>query len=227
MAKAKKGKTTKAKTTKKAAPEPTTVNVALTIGTEDDDTWTAIVEAVTDSLGTLVTDDLVITLTTAAVYDAALPVDAVEPDEEDDEPEDDDEEEPEDEEEEDEEDEEDEDEEEEEEGEGYDREELEEMNLRELRALAREEGYDRDDVKGLDSDSLIDLLSGEEGEEEDDEEYDEDEEEDDDEVLDEDDLAAMSVKELRALAKEYERTVPRGATKSDIIDLIMEAADEE
>jgi hypothetical protein len=210
----------KKKTTKKA-PEPTTVALTLVISPEGEELWDSIVEAVTNSIGALVTDEVTFTLNTALSY-GADPVEAVEPDEEEEEDYGDD-----DDVEEEDEDEEDEDEEDEEEGEGYTRADLEEWTLRDLRAAAREAGYDREDVKGLDRDSLIDLLAidGDEEEDEDVEEEDVEEDEDDEEYeeLDEDDLAAMSVKELRDIAKEYEVKVPRGATKTDIIDLLMEA----
>jgi len=52
--------------------------------------------------------------------------------------------------------------EEEEEDEQYSREELEEMNLRQLRSLAREADYSTAELKGYDKDALVSLLLGEE-----------------------------------------------------------------
>ena len=95
-----------------------------------------------------------------------------------------------------------------EEGGEYDRDDLAEMSLKELRDLAKEEGYSAADVRGKDQDALIDLILGETDEDEEDEDA-EDEEDDEEETeeLDEDALKAMSLTELRSLAKELEITV--------------------
>ena len=71
---------------------------------------------------------------------------------------------------EDEEDEEDEDEEDEdEEDEGYTREELEDMSLRKLRSVAKDEGFSTADLKGKDEDGIIAMILGEDEDEEEDE----------------------------------------------------------
>lgn len=135
----------------------------------------------------------------------------------------------------------DEEEEDDDEGEAYTREELEEMTLRNLRALAKESGFSADDIKGLDQDALIDLMLEEEDEDadeadEDDEDYedddeseeegDEEEEDEDGEELTEDDLNAMNLAELKEVASDIGITVPRGVKKPALIDLILESADE-
>lgn len=126
--------------------------------------------------------------------------------------------------------------------EGYTREELEDMTLRDLRALAREY-YDAADVKGLDQDALIDLLLGDDEEDEDadeaddeDEDYEEDEsedegdedeeEEDGEEELTEDDLRKMSLAELKEVAGDIGITIPKSVKKDALVDLILESADE-
>ena len=113
---------------------------------------------------------------------------------------------------------------------------LKEMSLKDLRALAKsEEGGEHSaaDVKGLDQDALIELITGEEADE--DEEEDEDEEdEEEEEVLDEDALKAMSHKELLAVAKELELKVPakvkspaNAKTKKALVALILDSGDDE
>lgn len=138
-------------------------------------------------------------------------------DEDEDEDEDDDEDEAEDDEDEEEEDEEEEDE--------YDRDELEEMTLAEVRKIAKGQGID---TKGLDQDALIDAILGENEDEED-----EDEEEADTEELDEDALRAMSLGDLKSLAKELEIKVkvPKSATsdkkkKEAYVEAILDSGEE-
>lgn len=109
-------------------------------------------------------------------------------------------------------DEEEDDEDEDEEDEGYSREELEDMTLAKLRKVAREEGLEV--PKGADQDTLIDLILGEdeedEGDDEDDEEADEDDDtddsdsDDDDETeeITEEEIRKMTLKEVQELAKE-------------------------
>lgn len=117
----------------------------------------------------------------------------------------------------------------EEEGE-YDRDELAEMSLKDLRALAKEEGHSAADYRGLDQDALIDLIMGEDDEDEDDEDEEEDEEV---EELDEDALKAMTHKELTALAKELEIKVPTKlkkdtkANKTALVNLILDSGEDE
>lgn len=129
------------------------------------------------------------------------------------------------------------------EGDAYTREELEEMSLRDLRALAKDSGYDPAEVKALDQDELVDLLLDEgdddedEGEEdEDDEDYDDedeadDEEEDDEEgdeeeiEIDEDALNAMDLAELKEVASDLEVKIPRNAKKPQIIQAILDSAE--
>lgn len=105
-----------------------------------------------------------------------------------------------------------------EEDEGWTREALEGMGLREVKKHAREAGYSTADLKGLDVDAVVDLLVGEEDE-------DEDDVDDDEEELTEDDLREMSLAELKKLAKENKVRIKPGTSKDDIIDLILDAAD--
>lgn len=100
------------------------------------------------------------------------------------------------------------------------RDDLDGKGIRELRKIALEAGYTTDDYRGLDVEGVIDLILGE-GEDED------DEDEDDEDVLTEDDLKAMSVAELKKMAKEYGVTIKANTDKADIIDLILDAAGEE
>ena len=65
----------------------------------------------------------------------------------------------------------------------------------------------------------------EDGDAEDDsEESDEDDDEDDVEYTEED-LRAMTLKELKLIADDLEIDTPRGATKDTLVDLIIEAAE--
>lgn len=105
-----------------------------------------------------------------------------------------------------------------EEEDGWTREALEGMGLREVKKHAREAGYSTADLKGLDVDAVVDLLVGEEDDDEDDAEEDEEE-------LTEDDLREMSLAELKKLAKENKVRIKPGTSKGDIIDLILDAAD--
>lgn len=120
------------------------------------------------------------------------------------------------------------DEDEEDEGE-YDRDDLADLDLKELRVIAKEEGHKPAEWKGMDSDAIIDLIMGEV---EDDEEEDEDEDSDEEE-LDEDDLKAMSHKELVTLAKELDLKVPVAVKKDTkanhkkLVNLILDSGDEE
>ncbi len=112
----------------------------------------------------------------------------------------------------------------EEEDEGYSREDLEEMTLAQLRKVAREEGLTV--PKGADQDTLVDLILGEDEDDEedaDDEEADEDDDTDsddsdsddeDEEEITEEEIRKMPLKELQGLAKELELkvTVPRSVT---------------
>ena len=129
-----------------------------------------------------------------------------------------------------EEDEEDEEVEEDDDDEDEDRDELEEMDLKEVRKVARDAGFSASDYKGMDQDAIIDLILGEDEEEEEDED-----EEDDEEVeeLDEDALKAMTQKDLIGLAKELEIKVPAAlkkssaANKKKLVNLILDSGDEE
>ena len=119
----------------------------------------------------------------------------------------------------------------------YDRDELEELSLKELRTTAKEAGHAAAEYRGMDQDALVDLILGElaDDEDEDDEEADEDEDDDDDaeEEIDEDALNAMTLVELRSLAKEVGVKVKVPVTaKTDLkkkkvyVAAILESADE-
>lgn len=132
---------------------------------------------------------------------------ALDSDDEDQDEEEDEDEESEDEDEEDDEDEsEDEDEEEEDE---EDEEDLSELSLKELKALAKERGVKV--TKGMTKEDIIELLS-----EEDEEDEEEDEEDEEDEI----DYSAMSLKDLKAAAREAGIKVKKGMTKEDIIEAL-------
>jgi hypothetical protein len=118
------------------------------------------------------------------------------------------------------------------------RDDLEEKSLAELKILARAKGVE---TKGLDTDALIDALLGEAEDDDeddevlatgsasdDDEESDEDSEDDEEyEEITEDDLHKMSMKEIKDIALEYELKVKAGASKEDIIQMIIDVAGEE
>lgn len=106
---------------------------------------------------------------------------------------------------------EDEDEDDDEEEEEDDEEDYDSMSLKDLKALAKEKGIKV--TKGMDKDEIIEAL-----EEADDEEDDEDEEEDDDV-----DYESMSVKDLKALAREKGIKVKKGMGKDEIIEALEEA----
>lgn len=116
----------------------------------------------------------------------------------------------------------------------YDRDDLEELTLKRLREIAKEEGHTASDYKGMDKDALVDLILGEDDEDEDEDDEDEDDDDDDDvEELDEDDLKQMTHKELMGLAKELDVKVPKAVQKSSaankkkLVDLILESGEDE
>jgi hypothetical protein len=121
----------------------------------------------------------------------------------------------------------------EDEEEGYTQEELEDLDLKQLRAIAKEGGATSADVKGLDQDALIELILGESDEDEEDEDE-EGDEEDETEELDEDALNAMSLTELKSLAKELEVKVKVPASaktdkakKKVFVETILNSGDDE
>ena len=136
-------------------------------------------------------------------------------DAEDDDAEDDAEEDEEEEDEDDEEEDEDDEEEDDEEAEGYTREDLEGLTLAALKKIAKEEFEETTaSLKGLDTDDIIDLILGEGDEEE-------EEDEDEEEGLTEEDLEAMSLAEVKAVAKDNGVAVKAGMKKADIIEAIF------
>lgn len=116
----------------------------------------------------------------------------------------------------------------EEDGEGYTESALNDMSLAEVKALLKENEWTAADLKGKTKEDLIAEYGEYIGFAEEDEGGDEDEaDEEEDDALDEDALRAMSLKDLKALAKEYDVKVPRGADKDGIVDAILEQAGEE
>lgn len=112
------------------------------------------------------------------------------------------------------------------------REDLEGMSLKELRQTALETGYTSADVRGLDSDAIVELLTtGDTGSDDSDDDSSEadsaDDDDDDDAELSEDELRAMSLAEIKTLAKEMAVRFKAGTSKDDIIDLILDAAAED
>lgn len=118
-----------------------------------------------------------------------------------------------------------------EEGSGYDRDDLEDMDLKELRKIAKDEGHSKEEWKGLDQDGLIDLILGEDDEDSDDE--DDDSDEDEEEQINEDDLQKMNEAQLKKLAKEIEVKLPKKLPenakkrKAAIIKLLLESGSDE
>ena len=120
------------------------------------------------------------------------------------------------------------------------RDDLEEKSLAELKILARAKGVE---TKGLDTDALIDALLGEAEEDDEDDEVlatgsasDEDEESDEDSEEDEEyeevevteeELRKMSMSEIKAIASDYELKVKAGASKDDLIEMILDVAAED
>lgn len=101
------------------------------------------------------------------------------------------------------------------------RESLGAMSRAQLRTIAKGRGHTASDIRGLDSDALVDLIVGED-------EPDDDEPDDDDADLEisEEDLEAMSLAELKKLAGDIGITVARGVDKDHLIELILDLDDE-
>lgn len=114
------------------------------------------------------------------------------------------------------------------------RDKLEEMDLKELRLAAKEAGHTSSEYRGMDQDALVDLILGEDEADEDEEDDEEgDDEEEEEEELDEDALNAMSLTELRSLAKEIGVKVAIPATvktetkkKAVYVKKILDSAEE-
>ena len=108
-----------------------------------------------------------------------------------------------------------EDEEDDEEGDDEEDEDFESMTLKELKALAKERGIKVG--KKMDKDAIIEAL----------EDSDEDEEDEEDEEDDEgEDYSAMSLKDLKALARENGIKVKKGMGKDEIIEALEEDDEE-
>lgn len=110
------------------------------------------------------------------------------------------------------------DEEEEEESE-YTAEILEGKSLKELRQMALDLEWTPEDIKGMDKDAIIEMIV--EWAESDEEE----EEDDEEEELTEEELRAMSLGEVKTIAKEMGVRFKVGTSKDDIIDLIIDASE--
>lgn len=107
--------------------------------------------------------------------------------------------------------------------------ELRAMKVGDLRKIVVKFGYDKDEVKDADLDTLIETILEEEAEAADepdeDGEGDEGDEDGEDEGEGEDytreDLEAMSLRELKALAKDWEVEFEKGIDQDDLIDLML------
>jgi hypothetical protein len=114
------------------------------------------------------------------------------------------------------------------------REDLEELDLKGLRKVAREDfELAAADYKGMDQDALVDFLLGEGDEEEEDDEDEDEDDEEEVEELDEDSLKAMTQKDLIGLAKELDLKVPTAlkknsaANKKKLVTLILDSGEDE
>lgn len=126
-----------------------------------------------------------------------------------------------------------------EDGDYWTRDQLEGKSLAELKQIARDLEWTAADIKGLDVDALIDLIVGD-VDDEDDADYededdsdevesddDADDSDEDDSELSEDDLRAMSLTEVKNIAREMGVRFKPGTSKDDIVDLILDAAAED
>lgn len=123
----------------------------------------------------------------------------------------------------------------------YTREELEELSLKELRNIAKEEGVKSTEYRGADKDKLIELILGlddDEGDEDADDSddvEDSDDEDDEEEELDEAAIRKMPVSELLKLADEVGVVISRRiktmkdqkAKKEALVDAIMASAEDD
>lgn len=108
----------------------------------------------------------------------------------------------------------------------FDRDELLTMSLADIKALALEVGFDAADIKGKDKDALADLIMSVYESDDDDSDAADDDGDDDAEIT-EDQLRDMSLAEVKGIAKEVGIRVKAGASKDDIIELILDAAGED
>lgn len=97
----------------------------------------------------------------------------------------------------------------------FTRDDLEAMSLAELKSLGKESGYTVAEMKGKDQDTLIDMFLGSDDDEDEDEDDSDDEAEEEEEVT-KDDLKAMSIPDLLALAKDWGVKVPVADRKSKV-----------
>lgn len=100
-----------------------------------------------------------------------------------------------------------------------------EMSLAELKAIAKDDvGFTVAELRGKDKDAIIDmLLEATEEELSGDDDADSDDDADEEELT-EDDLRAMSLAEVKNVAREIGVRVKAGTSKDDIVDLILDAA---
>lgn len=95
----------------------------------------------------------------------------------------------------------------------FDRDSLAEKSLKELKTIAHAQGATVAETKGLDVDALIDLILGEDDEEED----------EDEDAITEDDLKSMSLADLKSMARGMKMKVAPGTRKETLIELIIAA----
>lgn len=108
---------------------------------------------------------------------------------------------------------------------GYTVEELKSFKLPQLKAIAKENGVPVEDLKGLDSDEVIQLLLGEETEDDDDQDVEDDDDDEEEIEVSDEDIREMSIPELKSLIKVIglDIQVKRGVSQEDLAEEIIEA----
>ena len=110
----------------------------------------------------------------------------------------------------------------------YTRADLLKMSIAALRKIAKDE-YEATaaDLKGLDKDGIADLILGEGDDEDEDDEDDDEDADDEDGAYSEEDLAEMSLAELKEIAKEWGLRIKAGAKSPTYVKAILDAQEED